>query len=207
MCNVCGNDYDKSFTVTWAGGRSATFDSIECAAVEVGPRCAHCDCRILGHGIEVDQVTYCCAHCARMAAIPASTTAIPPQAAPRHEYPHHVLGCADNPTARRIFAHAARFTALVVAASLAALGFALWSVHGCKSGRGPSVLDHCSAVQRNFLAVGAPLVLFLGVLCAFGRTIQIWRKHRRWWIWQGAGRFMLVLLLVVLTMTTPIAAP
>lgn len=67
VCKACGNDYDKAFTVTRADGRSATFDSIECAAVELAPHCAHCDCRILGHGIEIDQATYCCAHCARMA--------------------------------------------------------------------------------------------------------------------------------------------
>ncbi|MEZ0362156.1 hypothetical protein ACAG26_00420 [Mycobacterium sp. pUA109] len=64
ICAVCGNDYDKAFTVTWQG-RTATFDSIECAASEVAPRCAHCGCRILGHGVETADAVYCCAHCAR----------------------------------------------------------------------------------------------------------------------------------------------
>ena len=66
ICETCGNDYDKAFTVSW-GGRTATFDSIECAAVELAPECAHCGCRILGHGVEVDDTVYCCAHCARKA--------------------------------------------------------------------------------------------------------------------------------------------
>lgn len=114
---------------------------------------------------------------------------------------------AESPTARRIFSRAARFTAVVVVVALGVLGLALWSVHGCQSGRGLNALDHCSAVRRNFLAIGAPLVLFLGVIWAFVRTIQIWRERRQWWIWQGAGWFMLVLMLVVLTMTMPVAAP
>ena len=67
ICDTCGNDYDKAFTVTCANGRTATFDSIECAAVELAPQCAQCGCRILGHGIQVGDAMYCCAHCARKA--------------------------------------------------------------------------------------------------------------------------------------------
>ena len=66
ICDTCGNDYDKAFTVNWAGG-SATFDSIECAAVKLAPECAHCGCRILGHGVEAEDKMFCCAHCARKA--------------------------------------------------------------------------------------------------------------------------------------------
>ena len=62
-CAVCGNDYDKAFQVT-RGGRSMTFDSFECAIHALAPRCAHCDCRIVGHGVEFDGETYCCASCA-----------------------------------------------------------------------------------------------------------------------------------------------
>jgi hypothetical protein len=67
ICDTCGNDYDKAFSVMWADGRTATFDSIECAAVTLAPLCAQCGCRILGHGVEADNVIYCCAHCARRA--------------------------------------------------------------------------------------------------------------------------------------------
>jgi len=52
-CDVCGNDYDKTFEVRHAG-RSYTFDSIECAAQRIAPQCLHCACRILGHGVEQD---------------------------------------------------------------------------------------------------------------------------------------------------------
>ncbi|GAA2543815.1 hypothetical protein [Mycolicibacterium diernhoferi] len=65
-CATCGNDYDKAFTVQW-GGQTATFDSVECAAVQIAPECAHCGCRILGHGLEAGGAIYCCAHCSRAA--------------------------------------------------------------------------------------------------------------------------------------------
>ncbi len=45
ICDTCGNDYDKAFTVTRADGRTATFDSIECAAVGLAPARAHTEGR------------------------------------------------------------------------------------------------------------------------------------------------------------------
>ncbi len=62
-CDVCGNDYDKVFQVT-RDGRSMTFDSFECAMHAMAPTCAHCGCRIVGHGVEARGEIYCCAHCA-----------------------------------------------------------------------------------------------------------------------------------------------
>lgn len=64
-CTVCGNEYDKAFTVRTHDGMELVFDSIECAAHAIAPRCSHCGCRILGHGIETDEAIYCCASCAR----------------------------------------------------------------------------------------------------------------------------------------------
>lgn len=62
-CDTCGNDYDKTFTVTTDEG-SFTFDCFECAIQELAPTCAHCACRIIGHGVEAEGTYYCCAHCA-----------------------------------------------------------------------------------------------------------------------------------------------
>lgn len=64
VCDTCGNAYDKAFTLT-QGDRSGTFDSFECAIHAMAPSCAHCGCRILGHGVENDVGIYCCASCAR----------------------------------------------------------------------------------------------------------------------------------------------
>jgi hypothetical protein len=62
-CEVCGNSYDKSFELI-AGGVRHVFDSFECAIQAVAPRCTHCGCRIIGHGMEANGDYYCCAHCA-----------------------------------------------------------------------------------------------------------------------------------------------
>ena len=64
-CDVCGNDYDGAFEIT-RGGDRRTFDSFECAVHAMAPRCAHCGCTILGHGVQAGDRIYCCAHCARM---------------------------------------------------------------------------------------------------------------------------------------------
>lgn len=64
-CATCGNDYDKSFDVRTPNGRTLTFDSLECAAHALAPSCGHCDCRVLGHGVEENGKVYCCASCAR----------------------------------------------------------------------------------------------------------------------------------------------
>jgi hypothetical protein len=64
-CDVCGNDYDKAFRVTAADGKAYTFDSFECAIHACAPECAHCGCKIVGHGLEKGSKMYCCAHCAK----------------------------------------------------------------------------------------------------------------------------------------------
>ncbi|MGQ0624604.1 MAG: hypothetical protein ACT4PP_08150 [Sporichthyaceae bacterium] len=64
-CEVCENEYDKSFGV--AAGRHHTFDSFECAIHALAPVCEHCGCNVLGHGAEVDGRFFCCASCARQA--------------------------------------------------------------------------------------------------------------------------------------------
>jgi hypothetical protein len=63
QCEVCGNEYDKSFQISM-NGHTHIFDSFECAIQALAPVCADCGCRIIGHGIEADGKMYCCAHCA-----------------------------------------------------------------------------------------------------------------------------------------------
>jgi hypothetical protein len=67
-CEVCGNEYDKGFEVRMAG-RTHVFDSFECAIHALAPSCAHCGCKVIGHGIEAADTFYCCANCARQAGI------------------------------------------------------------------------------------------------------------------------------------------
>jgi hypothetical protein len=51
VCDVCGNDYDNAFQVMRAG-KTMTLDSFECAIQAMAPRCAHCQCTVIGHGVE-----------------------------------------------------------------------------------------------------------------------------------------------------------
>ena len=68
-CEVCGNDYDKAFEVSLAG-RHHVFDSFECAIHALAPKCEHCHCKIIGHGIESNG---CCANCAKLSGVSGAT--------------------------------------------------------------------------------------------------------------------------------------
>jgi hypothetical protein len=68
-CEVCGNDYDKSFELIQSG-ESHVFDSFECAIHAIAPACSHCGCRIVGHGMEANGQFFCCAHCAKHGGAP-----------------------------------------------------------------------------------------------------------------------------------------
>jgi hypothetical protein len=63
-CEVCENDYDKAFEIV-VGGERHIFDSFECAIHALAPVCPHCNCHIIGHGVEADGQIFCCVHCAR----------------------------------------------------------------------------------------------------------------------------------------------
>jgi hypothetical protein len=65
VCEVCGNEYDKTIEVSVAGESARVFDSFECAIHALAPSCAHCGCRVIGHGVEAGDGIYCCVHCAR----------------------------------------------------------------------------------------------------------------------------------------------
>jgi hypothetical protein len=114
-----------------------------------------------------------------------------------------MMSGADEERGKRTFAAAARFTGLVLV--LAVLGLGLVWVSGCKSGAGDQALVHCGGFQRNAVGIGSPLILLLGGIGAFVRTYRVWRAGGRWWIWQGAGWLLLVLMLVELTMTASVA--
>ena len=63
-CEVCGNTYEHTFQLTM-DGQTHTFDSFECAIHKLAPRCEHCRCAVVGHGVETGGKVFCCAHCAR----------------------------------------------------------------------------------------------------------------------------------------------
>lgn len=69
MCEVCGNEYAKSFEVR-INDETHVFDCFECAIHALAPACAHCGCRIIGHGIGARDSIFCCTNCANAYAIP-----------------------------------------------------------------------------------------------------------------------------------------
>ncbi len=62
-CDTCGNDYANPMRIE-KDGQTFTFDSFECAITKMAPTCPQCGVRVMGHGVDRDGTTYCCAHCA-----------------------------------------------------------------------------------------------------------------------------------------------
>ncbi|GBE65735.1 hypothetical protein MFM001_21970 [Mycobacterium sp. MFM001] len=101
---------------------------------------------------------------------------------------------------------AVRFAVLAGVAGVAFLIVAALWVSTCGGVAVDTVA--CGAPQRTLLAFGAPAILLASGVWAFVRTYRIWRDHGTWWAWQGAGWFLLMLMLVTLTMgVPPIAGP
>jgi hypothetical protein len=94
-----------------------------------------------------------------------------------------------------------RFTLIVAIAGAAFLAVAAVWVSTCSGAVADAVA--CGAPQRTALALGAPAILLLGGLRAFVRTYQNWRRNEMSWPWQGAGWFLLTLMLLVLTSSLP----
>jgi hypothetical protein len=99
---------------------------------------------------------------------------------------------------------AARFSVGVAVAAVVFLAVAAAWVGTC----GGSTFDTaaCGTPQRTFLALGAPLILLAGGLRAFLRTYHLWRVGGISWPWQGAGWFLMAVMLLVLTKSVPLIA-
>lgn len=66
QCDTCGNDYEGAFEIT-QNGQTYTFDSFQCAIHRMAPVCPTCECKVIGHGVDLGDQTYCCRHCAGQA--------------------------------------------------------------------------------------------------------------------------------------------
>ncbi|MDA4109018.1 hypothetical protein [Mycolicibacterium holsaticum] len=99
---------------------------------------------------------------------------------------------------------AVRFAVVVGVVAVAFLITAAVWVSTCSGATADTVA--CGAPQRAVLALGAPAILLIGALRAFFRTYRAWRTHEPFWAWQGAGWFLLTLMLLVVTMSLPAVA-
>jgi hypothetical protein len=52
-----------------ADDEAHVFDCFECAIHALAPRCCHCGCRIIGHGVGRDREVFCGGHCAQESAV------------------------------------------------------------------------------------------------------------------------------------------
>ena len=97
-----------------------------------------------------------------------------------------------------------------VAAAAVGVGFVILAAVWVSTCHGAMAVDTaaCGAPQRTLLAFGAPVILLAAGLWAFVRTYRVWRDGGTWWGWQGAGWFLLTLMLITLTIGAPgIAGP
>lgn len=102
---------------------------------------------------------------------------------------------------------AARFAAVIGAIGV---GFVVMAAVWVSTCNGAMAVDTaaCGTPQRTLLALGAPGILLIGGVWAFLRTYRVWRDDGVWWGWQGAGWFLLTLMLLTLTVGAPgIAGP
>lgn len=101
-------------------------------------------------------------------------------------------------------ASAARFglAAAVLGVLVVILAAAL--TRGCDGAVVDSV--SCGRPQRLVLALAAPVILFCAAVYAFVRTYRAWKSRQTWWAWQGAGWFLMLVMITVLTMSLPVLA-
>jgi hypothetical protein len=98
---------------------------------------------------------------------------------------------------------AIRFAGLTTVVGVAFVLLAAWWVSSCDPARETVATVVCGRPYRTVLAAGSPVIFAAGGLWAFLRTYQVWRARGTWWGWQGAGWFLLSLMLFVLIISAP----
>ncbi|WP_078312957.1 MULTISPECIES: hypothetical protein [unclassified Mycobacterium] len=101
---------------------------------------------------------------------------------------------------RRTVQKAVRFSlTVVILAAITLVATVMWI------GRCSISLDVNTALSSRegtpLIALASPTVLLIGGIVAFIQTYRVWRRRESWWVWQGAGWFLLVLMVVNLMLT------
>jgi len=95
-----------------------------------------------------------------------------------------------------------RFAGGIAAAGLAFIVVAALWVSTCTASLDTDTAA-CGVPQRTLLGLGAPIILFGGTVWSFVCTYRTWRAREDFWAWQGAGWFLLTVMLVALAMGFP----
>lgn len=99
---------------------------------------------------------------------------------------------------------AVRFAGAITAVGVAFVLLAAWWAASCDADPRAVETMACGRPYRAVLAAGSPVIFAAGGVRAFLRTYRVWRERGTWWGWQGAGWFLMSLMLLVLMMS---AAP
>jgi hypothetical protein len=89
-----------------------------------------------------------------------------------------------------------------VVAAVAGIGFLVLAAFWVSSCGVAADLDTvaCGRPVRTALGLGGPVILFGSGVWAFLRTYRLWRVGGTWWGWQGAGWFLMMVMLLALTL-------
>lgn len=96
---------------------------------------------------------------------------------------------------------AIRYGAVFIALGIGFLVVAALWIGTCGGATADTIA--CGAPQRTFLALGAPAILLIGGLRALVRTHQSKISSESRVAWQGAGAFLLVMMVVSLATGLP----
>jgi len=96
---------------------------------------------------------------------------------------------------------AIRFTGVITAVGLVVVLLAAWWASSCDSNPEAMATVACGHPYRTVLAGASPAIFAAGGVRAFVRTYRVWQARGTWWGWQGAGWFLLSLMLLVLLMS------
>lgn len=99
---------------------------------------------------------------------------------------------------------AIRFAGVATLIGVAFLIVGAVLVGGCDDA---ATTGSCGTPVRAIFGLGAPAILVVSGLYAFYRTYRVWRVEGTWWGWQGAGWFLMMVMLVALMGVSPMVGP
>ncbi|MGQ4599325.1 hypothetical protein [Nocardia sp. R6R-6] len=96
----------------------------------------------------------------------------------------------------RMFRHAATYVVAVLATATLVFLLILWWAARRECTNADTLL--CDATAQAAVVIAPSAILLFGGIGAFVETYIQWRRGRAWPIWQGAGWFLFVLMVVYL---------